>query len=145
MSASDEAEVRQQREAWKDAFVSKDIGRIITFYAPGDQTQAFDILPPLQFASYQAYKQEWERFLKMFDGPIQVQTQDAQISVSGDLALVHALVQIKGTLSGGKPLTLWMRGTNGLRKMDGRWLVIHDHVSVPVDITTGQAAMNLQP
>lgn len=145
MAQSDEAEVRQQRDLWKAAFVSKDVDRIMAFYAPGAQTVAFDILPPLQFPSYDAYKGEWAKFLAMFSGPIAVDVRDAQIQVSGELAFVHALVRISGTLTDGRPLDLWMRGTNGLRKIDGKWLVTHDHVSVPVDITTGQAAMHLTP
>jgi hypothetical protein len=32
-----------------------------------------------------------------------------------------------------------------LRRIDGAWLFVHDHVSVPADITRGQAVLNLTP
>jgi ketosteroid isomerase-like protein len=39
----------------------------------------------------------------------------------------------------------WVRWTAGLRKVDGTWLIVHDQVSVPVDYTTGEALLNLEP
>jgi hypothetical protein len=32
-----------------------------------------------------------------------------------------------------------------LRKSDGRWLDFHDHVSVPVEIESGKAMLDLKP
>ena len=144
MSAIDEDEIRKQRELWKQAFEAGDVERIMSFYAPGTQTCAFDILPPLQFDSWEKYKNEWLRFLKLFDTPPKVAVEDAQITCSEEVAFIHALVHLAGT-KGSEPFAVWIRATNGLRKIDGRWLVVHDHVSVPVDITTAQAAMDLKP
>ena len=31
------------------------------------------------------------------------------------------------------------------RKIDGNWLIVHDQVSVPIDIESGKALLNLQP
>ncbi len=137
-------EVQQQRLAWKEAFESGDVERIMSFYAPGAQTVAFDILPPLRFNGWDAYRKDWIGFLKLFDGPVSVEVRESSIIASDTVAIVHALIGLNGTMKG-KPFHLWMRGTNGLKKIDGRWLVVHDHVSVPVDITTGASAMHLQP
>jgi hypothetical protein len=30
-------------------------------------------------------------------------------------------------------------------KIDGRWMVTHEHVSVPFDMKSGQALMDLKP
>ena len=142
--SSPEDEIRQQRAAWKEAFESGDVDRIMSFYAPGAQTVAFDILPPLRFNGWDAYRADWIKFLALFDGPIKVGVQESSIIASAEVGLVHALIHLTSTMSG-RPFELWMRGTNGLRKIDGKWLVVHDHVSVPVDITTGKSAMDLQP
>jgi hypothetical protein len=32
-----------------------------------------------------------------------------------------------------------------LRKIDGNWLIVHDHVSVPIDRQSGKALLNLEP
>jgi ketosteroid isomerase-like protein len=33
----------------------------------------------------------------------------------------------------------------GRRRIDGQWLIVHDHESVPFDAATGQALTGLQP
>ena len=40
---------------------------------------------------------------------------------------------------------MWVRATLGCRRLDGRWLVVHDHESVPVDPGTGAALLGLAP
>lgn len=57
---------------------------------------------------------------------------------------MHALTRLSGTLSG-QPTDMWVRETNCLRKFDGIWLVVHDHVSVPMDFQTGRALSGLKP
>ena len=42
--------------------------------------------------------------------------------------------------------SLWFRVTLGLRKIDGSWLVVHEHESVPFEMDGSfLAAVNLQP
>jgi hypothetical protein len=38
-----------------------------------------------------------------------------------------------------------VRWTVCLRKIEGRWLIGHDQVSVPVDVASGTASLTLQP
>ena len=144
MAMDDEAQIRHQRQGWKAAFEAGDVDRIMSFYAPGAETVAFDILPPLQFAGWDAYRADWGDFLKLFDSSPRVETNDITITCSGEVAFVHGLIHLTSTMQG-KPFDLRMRATNGLRKIDGTWLVVHDHVSVPVVITTGTASMDLKP
>lgn len=40
---------------------------------------------------------------------------------------------------------LWSRGTRVFQKINGSWLMIHQHVSFPVEPTTGLAATDLRP
>jgi ketosteroid isomerase-like protein len=42
--------IRHRREFWKAAFEAGKAERIMSFYAPGAETVAFNILPSLQFA-----------------------------------------------------------------------------------------------
>ena len=42
--------------------------------------------------------------------------------------------------------TLWFRVTLGLRKIDGRWLVTHEHESVPFEMDGSfRASIGLRP
>jgi hypothetical protein len=38
-----------------------------------------------------------------------------------------------------------VRVTDGYRKVNGHWLVEHEHVSVPVDLDTGKPDMTSKP
>jgi ketosteroid isomerase-like protein len=40
---------------------------------------------------------------------------------------------------------MWVRFTSCFRKIHGRWLDTHDHVSVPTDFDTGKARLDLTP
>ena len=38
-----------------------------------------------------------------------------------------------------------MRVTDCYRKIDGKWLITHEHVSVPVDLATAKADLASKP
>ena len=38
-----------------------------------------------------------------------------------------------------------LRVTVGYRKTGGKWLVTHEHVSMPIDMKTGKAPTDLKP
>jgi ketosteroid isomerase-like protein len=50
-----------------------------------------------------------------------------------------------GTLKSGEKFGTWMRLTEGYRKTNGHWRAIHDHISVPVELATGKAFLNIKP
>ena len=49
------------------------------------------------------------------------------------------------TRTGGDQLDMWWRTTHGLRKRDGEWQVTHSHTSVPFDMETSKASLDLEP
>jgi len=57
----------------------------------------------------------------------------------------HSLTHVKGTLASGHITNLWVRWTACFRRIDGVWLVVHDHASVPADLEHGEAILNLTP
>ncbi len=142
MNTTDEAQIRQQRELWKAAFEAGDVEQVMSFYAP--EIVSFDLMPPLQFNGWDVYKSNWVNFLKQFDGNPTIETRDMTITCSGDVAFIRNLTRLKGTMQG-QHVDMWTRETNGLRKIDGIWLVVHDHVSIPVDLSTGKPSMDLKP
>lgn len=142
MDTTEEAQIRQLFEDWKAAFEARDVERVMSFYAP--EIVAFDIMPPMQFAGEEAWRGNWVDFLGQFEDDPTLEIEDFRIHCSGDIAFVHGFTRLQGTM-GGRPLDSWTRQTNCLRRVDGAWLIVHDHVSVPVDFSTGQALMDLEP
>jgi uncharacterized protein (TIGR02246 family) len=144
-AANDEAEIRQLLDRWGKAFRAKDVNGIMSIYAPGDTLVAYDLVPPLQYVGWNAYKKDYEDFLAQYQGPIDLEVRDLHVTTSGNVAFMFALERISGTLKNGEKSEVWVRATECYRKINGHWLAVHDHISVPADMETGKAAPNLKP
>ncbi len=142
--SEDIAAIRAKREGWRQAFEAGDAEGIMAFYAPDDEIVSYDIMPPLEYSGRADYLDSWRKFLSSFDGLASVEFRDLQIKASNDVAFVHCFTRLSGTMNG-QPADMWLRETNGLRKLDGEWLLVHDHVSVPMDFESGRALIDLNP
>jgi uncharacterized protein (TIGR02246 family) len=142
---ANEAEVRQVIERWAKAFRARDLDGIMSVYAPGDVVIAYDLSPPLQYRGNAAYRKDYADFLAQYNGSIDFESRDVRIVAGDDVAFYHALERMSGTQKGGEKFDMWVRATSCLKKIHGRWLIVHDHLSVPADFETGKAAMDLKP
>ncbi|MBY3034281.1 SnoaL-like domain-containing protein [Rhizobium leguminosarum] len=104
----------------------------------------FSLAPPLVYhgqdeAGLQAWFDTWE-------GPIGGEVRDARLTVGEDVAFWSGLTRMTGTKTDGTAVDLWFRQTLGLVKQDGRWLVAHQHASVPFAMDgSGRALLDLKP
>jgi ketosteroid isomerase-like protein len=138
-----EQELRERMFAWREAFVSKDVDRIMSFYA-ADGFTAFDLMPPFEFGGGDMWRRGWEDFYASFDGPLGLEIANLVINAQSELAVARCAVRMTGTMHG-QPMDTWIRTTNCFRLIDGQWLMFHDHVSWPIDFSTGKALMDLTP
>jgi uncharacterized protein (TIGR02246 family) len=141
MTTDYEAEIRNLLERWQAAFRAKDIDGVMAVYVPGAELTAFDVVPPLQTSGVTSYRKNYEEY----DGPIDVELRNLRIIAGSDTAFLHCLDRMSGTLHGGQRSDLWLRVTCGLRKIDGQWRIVHDHISVPANFESGAAVFDLQP
>ena len=81
----------------------------------------------------------------MYQRPLGYEIHDLTITVGDDVAFAHSLNRISGTLKNGSRNEFWLRATTCFRKIDGKWLIAHDQVSVPLDLESGRALLNLEP
>ena len=70
---------------------------------------------------------------------------DLHVEAAGTLGYSHSIQHVSGTDTKGQPIELVVRVTDGYRKVDGNWLIAHEHVSVPVDVTTGKPDLMSKP
>lgn len=86
-------------------------------------------------------------WLATFDGPVTVEHRDPTVVADTDVAFVHSLTSMTATPAGAdEPFTLWFRSTYGLRRVDGVWLIAHQHESVPFHMDGSfAAAIDLTP
>ena len=136
-------EIHAWLDRWTKAFMSKDIDSMMALYT--DDVIAYDVVPPLQYTGKAAYRADYQQFFSQYDENLKVQVRDVQIGGSGDFAYALGLESISGTLKHGQKSEIWLRFTSLFRKSDGRWLDFHDHVSVPADVESGKAMLELKP
>jgi ketosteroid isomerase-like protein len=139
-------EIQTAYDNWAKAFAAKDLNGVMAMYAPGADLIAYDIVPPLQYKGADAYRKDYADFFAQFAGPIQVQIADQHIEAGRTVAFAYGLEHLTGKLTNGTNLDAWIRWTDGWKRMDdGRWRVVHEHISVPIDMATGKARMDLKP
>ena len=70
-----------------------------------------------------------------------------ELNVSGgdDVAFCHCLNHVDATRMQGGKLDMFWRATLCCRKIDGKWMITHEHNSVPFDMETGRASISLKP
>ena len=92
-------------------------------------------------AAWRAMAESW--FGSLGDERVVVTFDSVRTMVAGDMALVHGFVTYQGVARDGTPLrAMHNRMTQGLRRRDGAWKVVHEHTSSPVDFATGKAMLS---
>ncbi|MGX2040637.1 YybH family protein [Methylocaldum sp. MU1018] len=141
IQAYDEARIRQIIADHMSAICSKDVNRIMSYYAP--DVVFFDCKPPFQTIGAEAYRRIWEECLPCFPASFAIETRDLGVFVSGDLALAHRLFRLAGEEKDHPAMRTWIRATAGYQRKQGNWRIVHEHCSLPFDPPTGKAVFAL--
>jgi uncharacterized protein (TIGR02246 family) len=134
MSASsnrttDEAVIRELVENWARAVRTKDLDGILANHST--DMLMFDVPPPMQSKGIEAYRKTWNLFFSWSDDPVVFDIKEMDITAGTDVAFVAALMRCAGTEKNGERIELEFRLTIGLRKIEGQWMVLHEHHSIP--------------
>jgi uncharacterized protein (TIGR02246 family) len=143
--SDDEAKIQALENAFTAAFNAKDVDAIMKVYVPDASLVVFDVVPPRQYLGADAYRKDWQEFFALFKGPVKFSITDLHVEAAGTLGYSHSIQHVSGTDMKGQPVELVVRVTDGYRKVDGNWLIAHEHVSVPVDVTTGKPDLMSKP
>ena len=138
-------DIRALEERFVAALKTKDLDAIMKVYAPDQTLVVFDVVPPRQYVGAAAYRKDWQTFLDSFAGPVTVELTDLDVAADRNLAYSHSIQRVAGTDKQGKKLDLTVRVTDVYKKARGRWLIIHEHVSVPVDLDAGKPDLSSKP
>lgn len=106
---------------------------------------SFAVENPLQYAGDASRKHAGDWF-SSFEGPIGYEVRDLNVTTGDDVAFSHSLNRFSGKkASDGAKIDMWVRATTCYRKYDGKWMITHEHMSVPFDVASGKASLDLQP
>lgn len=132
MTADDvRADVMRILDRRLEACRKRDIDRLMSLYAA--DIVYFDIIPPHQFVGADAVRKNFLRWFAEYEGDIGLQTHDLRLAIDADVAFAHMLHPDSGTRRSGQDVTVWVRSTVCLQRMDGRWLITHEHISFPIN------------
>lgn len=144
-ASGDKTKIESMYQNYVKAFNAKDVNGIMASYAPGNQLFVFDVVPPRQYAGWDAYKKDWEELFAGLPGPLSETMSDLEITVVGSVAYAHNIQAGYFTTKDGTKMNLTVRVTDVWRKLNGKWLIVQEHVSVPVDLMTGKADLLSKP
>lgn len=137
----EENQIRQLMQNLFDAIRLKDMNGILSCY--DDDVVAYDVRDALQTDKANLRK-SWQ---ECFDTCIEftVEALDLQIKTDQTFATAFGLVHAQGVTTEGEDIDVWMRSTSILHKIDGKWIIIHEHMSVPGDFASGKILQDLKP
>jgi ketosteroid isomerase-like protein len=129
--SADETAIRTLIEEWAAAVRRRDMEGILRDHA--QEIVMFDVPPPLESRGLEAYKETWGLFFRWVREPITFDIQRLEIFAGGEVAFAVALMRCAGKGPDGTDSDLDFRLTVGLKKVAGRWTVVHEHHSIPAE------------
>jgi ketosteroid isomerase-like protein len=143
MTEQDEKQIRELMASRAQAMTGRDAETLAAQCAP--DLLAFTLAPPLVHHGEDVESRK--AWFATFDGPIEYEIRDLDVTVGGDVAYSHALNRLSTTPKGmPQPFELWFRSTLGFRKQDGEWRITHVHDSTPFYMDGSMsAALDLKP
>lgn len=129
-NSDDEAQIRRLVEDQQRAVCAKDIDAIMAHYA--GEFAVFNVKPPFQIRDATEWRRVWEASLAHFPASFGTETRELVVTVSGELAVAHYFLRFTGLP--GEPS--WIRVTAAYKRVGRKWLIVHEHSSVPFDPET---------
>lgn len=132
--ANDEERITELLDRLVRAVRAKDFPHVMECYLPDESSLVFDVQG--QFAGRAAVRNHWDEVLKSIQGPMHFEVSDVAITTGGTVAYAHCIERVIA-VKGENAVDKTVRNTRGLRKVNGEWFIVHEHVSVSVDLATG--------
>ena len=124
---------------------AKDLDGVMSVYVPDGSLFVFDVIPPREYVGAPAYREDWKGVLASFNGPIGAELSDLKITSGDNLAFGHSIQHFSGADRSGNQIDWILRVTDCYEKINGKWLIVHEHYSVPVDLQTAKADLTSKP
>ena len=142
---SAEQEIRDVIEGRAAALATGDARAVLAYYVP--EVVQFSLAPPLVERTDSSDPGPLKAWLATFEAPPKREVTQLEIAADGDVAYSTSIESMTATPKGGdEEFTLWYRVTVGLRRVEGRWLIAHEHESVPFYMDGSmRASVDLQP
>jgi uncharacterized protein (TIGR02246 family) len=128
MEATNESLIKEIIENWAKAVRARDIEAILIYHSP--DILLFDVPGPIvQSKGIEAYRESWEQtFYSWYGDDGQFEVTELNITAGDDVAFCTGIINCSGTENGNK-VSIKVRLTVGLKKINGQWIIMHEHHS----------------
>lgn len=144
-ASDDTAQINALYQQFATAFRHKDVNGTMAVYVPGNELFVFDVGTPREHVGWNSYRQDWVGFYGVMKGMPDVSIGELNIVVSGDVAYTRSVQHVSMATKNGQTRTMNVRVTDVLRKVNGKWLIVQEHVSLPIDMDTLKPDMLSRP
>ena len=91
----------------------------------------FDVPPPFESRGLAAYEDTWKLFYSSQPEPVPFVIKWLEVVAGDDVAFAFAHMQCAEATAKVQQTPLDFRLTVRLQKLEGRWIIVHEHHSVP--------------
>ena len=120
--------VRALIENWARAVRERDINGVLAFHT--ENFVMYDVPEPFQSVGLEAYLSTWENFFE-YTKPGVFDIHELHVFAGNDVAFAFGRLQCSDKTNSNNYTPLDFRLTMGLKKIDGKWMVLHEHHSIP--------------
>lgn len=125
---SDEQQIRDLIQRWATAVHDGDLRTVLADHAP--DIVMFDVPPPQRgVRGLDAYRDTWPGFFRWQSTGAVFEVESLEVTSGADVAFAFALLRCGTTADFDRDPDHRLRLTIGLRKVDDRWTVLHEHHS----------------
>lgn len=125
-SNTDVQQITSLLQTWAQAVATRNIEGILAHHSP--DILMFDV-PVVEVRGTEAYRQGWEQMFPWLGEHGKFELRDIEVTAGEDVAFASARVACSGKELQDKGEELDVRLTVGLKKVDGQWVVTHEHHS----------------
>jgi ketosteroid isomerase-like protein len=141
----DEVQIREVIEGRAATVQTGDVKAVLAYSAP--EVVLYSLAPPLRQSDDARDPGPLEAWIATFEAPPRRTVSRLEIVAEAGVAYATSIDSLTAVPKGQtEPFTLWFRVTLGLRKIDGRWQITHEHQSVPFEMDGSfRASVDLTP
>ena len=132
LEKTNEEQIRELTQQWLKAVHAKDVDAAMACYA--DDVIAYDLFAPTKVSGAGAYRKNYEMWFQCCAGPTTYEIKELDVVASDEVAFCRSINRMIAPNPEGKEEEYWLRVTVCFQKRAGEWKVVHEHVSVPLDM-----------
>jgi ketosteroid isomerase-like protein len=140
--SADRAAIEQVTANIVKGFVTRDLELIMSAYADSEDLIVIDLSPPLKYVGVTALRNLNQHWLDTFTGRVEGSYEDFRVTIVGDVAYGTNVQKWRFTRPDGTVFAFTTRLSDVYRKYAGKWRVIEEHGSIPVDLATLQPLLH---